>query len=509
MEKQRKTNEISFALFWKVFCKRFLYLAIALVLGVSIGFVYSSFIATPVYSSRAEFLIFNNFDSANTLGSTYQQGAELYASSSAMRLNANVFRQKAADAYQEKYGIEVSEKWIKSKVSVSHISDSPVINVTVRSSNPEEALNILKIYEGLVIGELQDSEQVSQAKYISVLLITRGELANSPDSPNTMLNMFLGGASFAALAYAVFFLMALRDKTVYHEEDIKKDFGLSVLGAIPEWNRVGESAKSAQNSRRQLRRELRSGRPAERDIEGKLLDKKTPFSITESFKSLRTNLMYVGLNHGEAPVFGFVSDFAGAGKSLVVSNVAVAFAQLGKKVLLIDGDMRCPIQHRVFGVSRQKNGLSEALAGLAQNPLTECITKTEIEGLDLIVCGHIPPNPNELLASEQMKNLLENAKREYDYVLVDLPPVCATSDAGVLASVLTGYVMILRVGYSNKTAAQTSIDALHAVDANIIGAVINDINIRHSSRYYKAQGRYSHYYHLVVADDEQKAKAKK
>ena len=85
MEKQRKTNEISFALFWKVFCKRFLYLAIALVMGVSIGFVYSSFLATPVYSSRAEFLIFNNFDSANTLGSTYQQGAELYASSSAMR----------------------------------------------------------------------------------------------------------------------------------------------------------------------------------------------------------------------------------------------------------------------------------------------------------------------------------------------------------------------------------------------------------------------------------------
>jgi capsular exopolysaccharide synthesis family protein len=148
---------------------------------------------------------------------------------------------------------------------------------------------------------------------------------------------------------------------------------------------------------------------------------------------------------------------------------------------------------------RGGKGLSEALAGIAEDPFTQCVTKTAFNGLDLMPCGRIPPNPNELLASQQMVKLIEAARERYDYVIIDLPPVCATSDAGVLAPLLTGYILVARAGYSNLTALQDSIDILSAVHASILGFVINDVSMRGGGRYYGGRGRYSRYYYYSGA----------
>lgn len=498
MDKHLKNNEITLSVLWKVVCERWLILLLALILGAGLGFSYSKFIATPIYSSSAEFLVENTAASASATSSSYQQGAVLYAASYAKVVEGNVFNEKVASEYSSTKTTELKTAALQRMIKVTNEEESSTFRVTVTSTDPKQALELLRIYEQFVPMDL-----ATRNEYINVSLISNGSLATSPDSPNVLLNIILGGALFLLIAYVVFFLISFLDKTVYEEETLKDHFEAPIIGSIPEWVRSGDDAKTHARDKRELKRELRRGRrPSDRDVRGRLLSTTTPFSITEAFKTLRTNLVYVDNKGEKCPVFGIVSDFSGAGKSLVASNVAIGFAQLGKKVLLIDGDMRCPTQHRIFEISRHKMGLSEALAGLSDSPLAECAKPTKYEGLDLMTCGRIPPNPNELLSSKQMEELLTLAKQEYDYILIDLPPICSTSDAGVLAPLLTGYVFVVRSAYSNLTALHDSFDILKAVNANVVGFVMNDINMRQGSRYYGTKGRYSHYYGLADSDLE-------
>ena len=186
-------------------------------------------------------------------------------------------------------------------------------------------------------------------------------------------------------------------------------------------------------------------------------------------------------------MFGVTSGYAGAGKSVVIANAAISFAQLGKRVLLIDGDMRCPAQHKIFGVD-SANGLSEVLAGIVENPLNNAVCNTVYDGLDLMTCGHIPPNPSELLASERMKSLLDLCREQYDYIFIDLPPILETADAGVLTQHVTAYVLVARAGYSKIDTVYEVIDVMQSMHANLAGFVLNDVSVRGGN-----YGYYSHY----------------
>lgn len=486
---KHSNNEITFAALWKVVRERWIILLLALILGAGAGFSYSRFLATPIYSSSADFLVENTVANANATSSSYQQGAALYAASYASVIKGNVFNEKVASEYSSDKTTELATATLQKMIKVSNEEDSSTFRVTVSSTSPAQALELLRIYEQFVPMDLANRNE-----YINVSLISHGSLASVPDSPNTTLNIIIGGAMLLLIAYLILFLISVLDKTLYEEESLTDRFEIPVIGSIPEWARRSDDTKTLSRGKRALKRELRHGRTIERDIYGRLLGDGTPFSITEAFKALRTNLLYIDSKGEKCPVIGVVSDFSGTGKSMVVSNVAISFTQLGKKVLLIDGDMRCPMQHRVFDISRHNMGLSEALAGIAKSPLAECAKPTKYKGLDLMTCGRIPPNPNELLASKQMEELLALAKEHYDYILIDLPPLCATSDAGVLAPILTGYVFVARMAYSNLTAVSDSLGMLKAVNAHVAGFVINDIDIRQSSRYYSTKGRYSQYY---------------
>ena len=508
MEKQTKNHEIGIGVLWKVLRARFIFLIIALVLGGLLGFGYSRFLVTPQYSSSAEFMGINT--ASNGINSSYLQGTEMLAANYAKYASGNVFLSKVVEQYNAENGTALTAAAIKGKVTATPYGEDSTFTVKISSSSAEEAYKLLSIYEKLLPPELSRLDEIAMGEgytgdgskdsdFVYVILSNRGYQATAPDSPNVKLNVLLGAFLAVIVAYIVFLLISILDKTVYHEEAIKEHFDVPVIGHVPSWERPGDNAKSLHDNKRTMKRDLRSGRPIAHDTKGRLLDSTAPFSISEAFKTLRTNLTYSAACDGKSPVFGIVSDFSGAGKSLVASNVAIGFAQLDKKVLLIDGDMRCPVQQKTFSLPRGGKGLSEALAGIAGDPFTECITKTAFDGLDLMHCGRIPPNPNELLASVQMKNLVEQAREKYDYIIIDLPPVCATSDAGVLAPLLTGYILVARAGYSNLTALQDSVDILTAVHANILGFVINDVDVRSGGRYYGGRGRYSRYYYYSGA----------
>lgn len=229
-----------------------------------------------------------------------------------------------------------------------------------------------------------------------------------------------------------------------------------------------------------------------KNYKDKLLSKDTSFAVAEAYRSLRANLMYTG-SDVKCPVYGITSAAPNEGKSLNCCNLAVSFAQLGKKVLLIDGDMRNPSVDRVIDLPGQ-NGTSEYLAGIDTAPNFQ---KSEIDNLWVMVAGKIPPDPTSLLASIHLDMLFERAREEFDYVFVDLPPVSLVSDAVMLASKLNGYLFVVESGVSDARLVQSAVRSLEMVDAKIAGFVLNSVSYKNDKyyarrKYGKRYGKYGY-----------------
>ncbi len=220
----------------------------------------------------------------------------------------------------------------------------------------------------------------------------------------------------------------------------------------------------------------------------KILHEDSPFAIKESYNSIRTNLMF--MQQGEkCPVFVVTSPTANNGKTINAINLATSFAQMGKKVLLIDSDMRNPTIHRMFQI-KAKNGLSEILAGITDNI---AVAKTEIENLSVLTAGKIPPNPAELLSSTRLDKLLEFVKEHYDCVFIDSPPVNIVTDSTMYAKKVTGYIMVIKTDTTNKNDVKTAMTTIQQIDGNVLGFVLNDVN-SDKKKYYSYYRRYSYNY---------------
>lgn len=234
-------------------------------------------------------------------------------------------------------------------------------------------------------------------------------------------------------------------------------------------------------------------RVSTRYYKNKLLTKSSPFAITESFKKLRTNILYATPG-GSCAVVAVTSAFQETGKSIIAANLAISFSQLGKRTLLIDCDLRKPAQHRIFSIENT-NGMSEKLAGI--NDEKSIIVKqiTDYENLSIITSGAIPPNPAELLASENMHRLVETLRKSFDIIIVDLPPINLVTDASVIAKIVDGYLFIVRLEYDDSNSVREAIDTLEQTDAKILGMVVNDISPKASKHYYSRYGKYGYKYY--------------
>lgn len=225
--------------------------------------------------------------------------------------------------------------------------------------------------------------------------------------------------------------------------------------------------------------------------DGKLISEKSPFAINEAFRTLRTNMFYTA--KGEScPVYGITSSFAHSGKSLIISNLAISFAQLNKKVLLIDCDLRNSVIHTIFGMDRGF-GISELLAG-SDNAVDKCLRKTTYPNLQIITAGGMPPNPTELLASERMSKFIEFLKEHFDVIFVDLPPIGVVTDASVIAEAITGYMYVVRAGLDDFRSLKHSLSIMEQLNANVIGFILNDVDSKAQSKYGKyGYGKYGRY----------------
>lgn len=212
-----------------------------------------------------------------------------------------------------------------------------------------------------------------------------------------------------------------------------------------------------------------------------LITQLNPFSpISEQYRTVRTNLDFASVDE-ELHSILVTSSGPSEGKSLTAANLAVAFAQQEKKVLLIDADLRKPTVHYTFQVNNLK-GLSGLL--VSDQPIEDVITKTDIENLDLITSGPLPPNPSELLGSKRMKTILSELKELYDVILFDTPPVLAVTDAQVLTNIVDGTILVIRSKQTEREGAMKAKELLAQSHAKLLGVVLNDVEKTKKNYYY-------------------------
>lgn len=229
-----------------------------------------------------------------------------------------------------------------------------------------------------------------------------------------------------------------------------------------------------------------------KDDQKKMLCADSPFIVKETYNAIRTNLLFS--QQGEkCPIFVITSPTANNGKSINAINMAISLAQMGKRTLLIDADMRNPTIHRMFSIP-VKNGLSEILAGLTDN-IT--VSKTDVENLSVLTAGKIPPNPTELLSSSRMDKLLDFVKAHYDCVFIDTPPVNLVTDSTSFSSKATGYILVIKSVTTDIQEVKVTVSTLQHINANIVGFVLNDVNAKNKrySLYYKKgyRSKYGYY----------------
>lgn len=212
--------------------------------------------------------------------------------------------------------------------------------------------------------------------------------------------------------------------------------------------------------------------------------KKPQHIISEQFRTIRTNLQF-SMPDKDLKTLLITSSIPGEGKSTNAANIAVVFAQEGKRVLLVDADMRKPTLHYTFPMSNSQ-GLSTILT--RQHEFIEAIEVTIVEGLFLIPSGPIPPNPSELLSSKNMEVFLETVVQEFDIVIFDAPPVLSVSDALILGNKCDGTLLIVNSGAVDKSDVVKAKASLQASQARILGAVMNNYKLPKGKYYYDMYG---------------------
>ena len=222
------------------------------------------------------------------------------------------------------------------------------------------------------------------------------------------------------------------------------------------------------------------------DANKMLLSEKSPFSVQEAYKTLRTNISF-SLPGSECKCIGIISANRGDGKSTIASNLAISLGQIKKKVVLIDCDLRLPTIAKKFEI-QSVPGLSNYLSGgVDEIP----VVHETARGIDIIPSGNIPPDSTTLISSQMMIELINQLKQTYDYVVFDFPPINIVSDAAILSEIIDGYLLVVRHKTSEYQMINETIRRMRFADAKVIGFVYNGKG--EEKKYYK-RGRYGKYY---------------
>ncbi|HEX4336079.1 MAG TPA: polysaccharide biosynthesis tyrosine autokinase [Polyangiaceae bacterium] len=338
-----------------------------------------------------------------------------------------------------------------------------------------------KLYS-LVMERSKESDLTRTLVFNNLRIMEKPLLPRGPVSPNVPLNMAGGLVGGLLLGLVAAIGREQLDRSVKTPSDVEHTLGLTFLGLLPS---ISEKAngKAAYASRGKRRKE----EPEPGLTAPELVVHEFPSSgIAEAARAIRTNILFMS---PDRPYRTLLVTSAGPseGKTTVACCIAIAMAQAGRRVVLIDCDMRRPRIHKVFGLSKDV-GITTAL--LDPNPSLNLAVETSVPNLSVIATGPLPPNPAEVLHSEAFARILDNLKQQFDCVVIDSPPIVPVTDAAILSRSVDGTVLVVRAFQTTKDVARRAARALRNVGGHMIGTVLNAVDLDRAAYGYK----YYYYY---------------
>ncbi len=372
---------------------------------------------------------------------------------------------------------------LRSCINISAVTDTSAVKLVATTKNAALAAAVCNNLTKVAPQYVEDAVGVG-----SINTIDTAKVYNTPVAPNVPKNTAMGMAAAFMLITMLIFIIDFFDNTVKDPDTLSSQYKKAIIGEI---QHMEEGKKK--------------NRKSEVDGHIKLTDADVPFHIVESYKSIRTNVTFA-LSTVERKIFAVSSSSPNEGKSTIASNIAIALAQGGNKVLLIDADMRKSVIHRIFDLTN-RTGLSSAISRM--NDLHDCIHKDVMDNLDIMTAGPIPPNPSELLASENMREALDILDKEYDIIVIDTPPINIVTDAMELAKLLSGLFLVVRHRRTTFEDVDDVIKKVEFANFNLLGFIINDIKLKNgicskfgkNKNYYKNGYGYGYYGSKPSSDD--------
>ncbi len=362
---------------------------------------------------------------------------------------------------KEQAARRVEQEWEEQAVEVSRKKQE--------YENLKQNANRIQQLYNLVFNRLKEIDISFGIEPESVRIMERANPAKSPIVPRKLQSIFMAALIGLGIGLALVFGLEYLDDSFRFPEEIAEVLGLPFLGLVP----------SASWDPDDLRSHVLAN-----------VDQKS--GLAEAYRSIRSSLLFSG---GETlvKVLALTSAVPKEGKTTTCLNLAVSLAQAGSRVLIVDGDLRRGELHKYFGLEGGR-GFSDILIGQAKPEAV--IQRTGVPNIDLVATGPFPPNPGEIILRPELQSFLEYAKRSYDRVLIDCPPIMAVSEAGILAAMAEGVVVVIWAGQTSKKLTQLSVQQLRDRGAKILGCVLNNLDFQRVGYYY-----YSTYYGYYDYED--------
>lgn len=452
-----------------VFLKNKLIILLIVIVTTILGSIYSFYLVTPKYEASTTLILgrINNSTSETKTSTTDQiTQSEISINSNLVSTYSELIKsrtliQKVIDNLK----LNLTESSVRNSISVSRIFDTELIEITVKNEDGELASKIANEIAKVFSSKVEEVYNIS-----NVYIIDKAIASNTPYNINHVKDIVIAIFIGVVISGIYVLIYHLLDNTIKSETQIEKNIGLKNLINIPL-----EKKKDKKQNQNELITYL----------ESKSL-------VSESFRTFRTNVQFSKSNSKGGKTFLVSSCFPSEGKSYISANLAITFAQIGKKVILVDSDMRMGRQAEIFKISKGV-GLSNYISGLDRNGIEisedigRYIKETEITNLNLITAGSVPPNPSELLSSPKLQELIENLKSFYDIIIFDGAPIIPITDSLILARNLESTIIVTLYNKTKKDDLLKVKNDIEAVGGKIIGTCINCMPVNSSkkeSKYY-------------------------
>lgn len=359
-------------------------------------------------------------------------------------------------------GLQTSASQLAQRVTATADLNTVLINISVNDNSAVQAAATAKAVAASLIQAVDKLEKPESGgtSPVRLSIVTPAEAPSETSAPNAKLNLGLGLLCGLLAGMVLAFIRSLVDTRIRGEVDVKALTNAPILGGI--------SFDGDASSRPLLTQTAHQSPRA------------------ESFRQIRTNLQFANMS-GRAKSVLVTSSVPGEGKSTTATNLAIALAQAGNSVCLIDADLRRPMVHDYLGLDRSA-GLTTVLVGAAS--IDDLLQQWGEDQLYVLVSGQIPPNPSEMLGSEEMKSLIQGLEQVFDTIIIDAPPLLPVTDAAVLSQHVGGVLIVVGAQQTKSQELVKSLSSLEMVESNILGIVLNRLPAKGPDAY--AQSYYSY-----------------